>query len=173
MSSAPLRVAVIDIGSNSTRLFVADVEEGRVDPIERRSTVTRLGRGVDLSGRLAAEAIEATCAAVDPYVATLQELGAERVDAIATSAVRCVGNTLILQGVVYSPPFRITAAGDPARLRAALAASRDIAIYRKYVRAYGLGYSVRTLSRAVLPAYTGNVAMKHATVPTEAPRGAH
>lgn len=92
---------------------------------------------------------------------------------IATSAVRCVGNTLILQGVVYSPPFRITAAGDPARLRAALAASRDIAIYRKYVRAYGLGYSVRTLSRAVLPAYTGNVTMKHATVPTEAPRGAH
>ena len=46
-------------------------------PIERRSTVTRLGRGVDLSGRLAAEAIEAACAAVDPYVATLQELGAE------------------------------------------------------------------------------------------------
>jgi exopolyphosphatase/guanosine-5'-triphosphate,3'-diphosphate pyrophosphatase len=54
--------------------------------------VTRLGRGVDLSGRLATEAIEATCAAVDPYVATLQELGAERVDAIATSAVRDADN---------------------------------------------------------------------------------
>jgi uncharacterized protein YlxW (UPF0749 family) len=92
---------------------------------------------------------------------------------IATSAVRCVGNTLILQGVVYSPPFRITAAGDPARLRAALAASRDIAIYRKYVRAYGLGYSVHTLARAKLPAYTANVTMKHATGPTEAPPGAH
>lgn len=92
MPSPPLRVAVIDLGSNSTRLFVADVEEGRVTPIERRSTVTRLGRGVDLSGRLAAEAIEATCAAVDPYVATLQELGAERVDAIATSAVRDADN---------------------------------------------------------------------------------
>jgi len=85
-------VAVIDIGSNSTRLLVADVDGGRVSPIERRSTVTRLGRGVDLSGRLAAEAIEAACGAVDPYVATLQELGAERVDAIATSAVRDADN---------------------------------------------------------------------------------
>jgi exopolyphosphatase/guanosine-5'-triphosphate,3'-diphosphate pyrophosphatase len=92
MPSDPLRVAVIDIGSNSTRLLVADVEDGRVTPIERRGTVTRLGRGVDLSGRLAAEAIEAACAAVDPYVVTLQELGAERVDAIATSAVRDAAN---------------------------------------------------------------------------------
>jgi exopolyphosphatase / guanosine-5'-triphosphate,3'-diphosphate pyrophosphatase len=86
------RVAVIDIGSNSTRLLVADVVGGRVTPVERRSTVTRLGRGVDLSGVLAAEAIEAACAAVDPYVATLEELGAEKVDAIATSAVRDASN---------------------------------------------------------------------------------
>src|ERR1700761_7438790 len=86
------RVAVIDIGSNSTRLLVADVVGGRVTPIERRSTVTRLGRGVDLSGRLAAEAIEAACAAVDPYVATVQELGVEAIDAVATSAVRDAEN---------------------------------------------------------------------------------
>jgi exopolyphosphatase/guanosine-5'-triphosphate,3'-diphosphate pyrophosphatase len=92
MAERSQRVAVIDIGSNSTRLLVADVEEGRVTPVERRSTVTRLGRGVDLSGQLAAEAIEAACAAVDPYVATLQELGAEKVDAIATSAVRDASN---------------------------------------------------------------------------------
>src|ERR1700742_4964689 len=92
MSEGSRRVAVIDIGSNSTRLLVADVLDGRVTPIERRSTVTRLGRGVDLSGQLAAEAIEAACAAVDPYVATLQELGAEKVDAIATSAVRDASN---------------------------------------------------------------------------------
>ncbi len=88
---------------------------------------------------------------------------------ISTSAVRCVGNTLILQGVVYSPPFRITAAGDPDRLHAALHASHEIAIYRKYVRAYGLGYAVRTVDRTTLPPYTGNVTMKHATVPAEPP----
>jgi exopolyphosphatase / guanosine-5'-triphosphate,3'-diphosphate pyrophosphatase len=92
MAKDAQRVAVIDIGSNSTRLLVADVEGGRVRPVERRSTVTRLGRGVDLSGQLAAEAVEAACGAVDPYVATLQELGAERVDAIATSAVRDASN---------------------------------------------------------------------------------
>jgi exopolyphosphatase/guanosine-5'-triphosphate,3'-diphosphate pyrophosphatase len=86
------RVGVIDVGSNSTRLLVADVVDGRVTPVERRSTVTRLGRGVDLSGQLAAEAIEATCAAVAPYVVTLEELGAEKVDAIATSAVRDARN---------------------------------------------------------------------------------
>jgi exopolyphosphatase / guanosine-5'-triphosphate,3'-diphosphate pyrophosphatase len=92
MAKETQRVAVIDIGSNSTRLLVADVADGRVSPVERRSTVTRLGRGVDLTGQLAAEAIEATCAAVDPYVATLQELGAEKMDAIATSAVRDATN---------------------------------------------------------------------------------
>jgi exopolyphosphatase / guanosine-5'-triphosphate,3'-diphosphate pyrophosphatase len=92
MAQETQRVAVIDIGSNSTRLLVADVGDGRVTPVERRSTVTRLGRGVDLSGQLAAEAIEAACAAVDPYVATVEELGAEKVDAIATSAVRDATN---------------------------------------------------------------------------------
>jgi exopolyphosphatase/guanosine-5'-triphosphate,3'-diphosphate pyrophosphatase len=84
-------VAVIDVGTNSTRLLVADVDGG-VAPLERRSTVTRLGRGVDLSGRLASEAIEDVCAAVDGYVGILQELGAETVEVIATSAVRDADN---------------------------------------------------------------------------------
>ncbi len=86
------RVAVIDVGTNSARLLVADVAAGRVAPVERRSTVTRLGRGVDLSGRLSAEAIEDACAAIGEYVATVEELGAEAVDAIATSAVRDAEN---------------------------------------------------------------------------------
>jgi exopolyphosphatase/guanosine-5'-triphosphate,3'-diphosphate pyrophosphatase len=83
---------VIDVGTNSTRLLVADVEDGKVSPLERRSTVTRLGRGVDLSGHLASEAIEDVCAAIGGYVGILEELGAETVDAIATSAVRDAGN---------------------------------------------------------------------------------
>jgi exopolyphosphatase/guanosine-5'-triphosphate,3'-diphosphate pyrophosphatase len=92
MPEGSRRLAVIDIGSNSTRLLVADVDDGRVTPIERRSTVTRLGRGVDLSGRLAAEAIEAACGAVGPYLSKLEAMGAEGVDAIATSAVRDADN---------------------------------------------------------------------------------
>jgi exopolyphosphatase/guanosine-5'-triphosphate,3'-diphosphate pyrophosphatase len=86
------RVAVIDVGTNSARLLVADVAGGRVAPVERRSQVTRLGRGVDLSGRLSAEAIEDACEAIGDYVATYRELGAETVDAIATSAVRDAEN---------------------------------------------------------------------------------
>jgi exopolyphosphatase / guanosine-5'-triphosphate,3'-diphosphate pyrophosphatase len=92
MAEGSNRVAVIDVGTNSARLLVADVVGGRVSPIERRSTVTRLGRGVDLSGRLSAEAMDEACEAIGGYVATVQELGAEAVDAIATSAVRDAEN---------------------------------------------------------------------------------
>jgi exopolyphosphatase/guanosine-5'-triphosphate,3'-diphosphate pyrophosphatase len=92
MTDGAKRVAVIDVGTNSTRLLVADVLDGRVSPLERRSTVTRLGRGVDLSGRLASEAIEDVCTAIGGYVGIVEELGAERVDAIATSAVRDADN---------------------------------------------------------------------------------
>ena len=92
MPDRSTRVAVIDVGTNSSRLLVADVGGGRVAPVERRSRVTRLGRGVDLSGRLAAEAIEDVCAVIGEYVEALGELGAERVDAIATSAVRDAAN---------------------------------------------------------------------------------
>jgi exopolyphosphatase/guanosine-5'-triphosphate,3'-diphosphate pyrophosphatase len=92
MAGGSKRVAVIDVGTNSARLLVADVAGGRVSPLERRSTVTRLGRGVDLSGRLSAEAIEDACEAIASYVAALGKLGAETVEVIATSAVRDAAN---------------------------------------------------------------------------------
>jgi exopolyphosphatase / guanosine-5'-triphosphate,3'-diphosphate pyrophosphatase len=92
VSEGAKRVAVIDVGTNSTRLLVADVAGGRVSPLERRSTVTRLGRGVDLSGHLSSEAIEDVCTAIGGYVGVVEELGAETVDAIATSAVRDADN---------------------------------------------------------------------------------
>src|SRR3954452_10803554 len=92
MSEGLHRVAAIDVGTNSSRLLVADVEGGRVSVVERRSRVTRLGRGVDLSGRLSSEAIEEGCGAVGECVEVVRELGAERVEAIATSAVRDASN---------------------------------------------------------------------------------
>ncbi len=92
MNGDSSRVAVVDIGTNSTRLLVADVGGGRVEEVERRSRVTRLGRGVDLSGRLSAEAIEAACEAIGDYVALYQEAGVGAVSAIATSAVRDAAN---------------------------------------------------------------------------------
>ena len=87
-----MRVAVVDMGTNSTRLLVADVEDHSVSEIERESRVTRLGRGVDTSGQLATEAIDDVCGAVGDYIRTYEDLGAEAVAAIATSAVRDADN---------------------------------------------------------------------------------
>ncbi|HWA54804.1 MAG TPA: Ppx/GppA phosphatase family protein [Solirubrobacterales bacterium] len=92
MNAGSHKVAVVDIGSNSTRLLIAEVTEGRVTEVERQSRVTRLGRGVDLSGQLSAEAIEAACEAIADYVAICREAGVDRIEAIATSAVRDASN---------------------------------------------------------------------------------
>jgi uncharacterized protein YlxW (UPF0749 family) len=81
---------------------------------------------------------------------------------ITTSAVRCVGNTLILQGRVYSPPYDITAVGDPGRLRGALESSPKIENYLQYVAAYGLGWDVQEDSSVTLPAYSGAVDLRYA-----------
>lgn len=88
-----MRIAVIDLGTNSTRLLVADVEDGQVTELERRSTVTRLGRGVDTSRQLAADAIDDVCASVADYSAIYEPLAVDRVVAIATSAVRDAQNS--------------------------------------------------------------------------------
>ena len=92
MAGDAKRVAVIDIGTNSTRLLVADVSGTAVEEVERQTRVTRLGRGVDISGQLSSGAIEEVCGAIASYVAVYQELGAETVTAIATSAVRDASN---------------------------------------------------------------------------------
>jgi exopolyphosphatase/guanosine-5'-triphosphate,3'-diphosphate pyrophosphatase len=86
------RVAVIDMGSNSTRLLVADVGGGHVRELTRQTRITRLAQGVDATGRLADEAIDRVLAALADYRAEIDRLGAERVVAIATSAVRDADN---------------------------------------------------------------------------------
>ena len=74
---------------------------------------------------------------------------------ISTSAVRCVGNTVVLHGQVYGPPFIVTAVGDREAMRAALAREPGIALFRRYVDAFGLGYAVTAQDDARLPAYNG------------------
>lgn len=74
---------------------------------------------------------------------------------IATSAVRCVGNTLLLHGRTYSPPFRVTAIGDPQRLRTALDGSPYVGLFREAVDAFGLGYEIEDLADVRAPAYDG------------------
>lgn len=81
---------------------------------------------------------------------------------ISTSAVRCVGNTLILQGRVYSPPYKITAVGDPEKMQQALAASTAIQNYMVYVNVYGLGWKVTEDGTVTLPGYSGTVDLQYA-----------
>ena len=81
---------------------------------------------------------------------------------ISTSAVRCVGNTLILQGRVYSPPYKITAVGDPDKLKQSLAASKAIQNYMVYVNVYGLGWKVEDDGAVTLPGYSGTVDLQYA-----------
>lgn len=81
---------------------------------------------------------------------------------VSTSAVRCVGNTLILQGRVYSPPYLIRAVGPVDRLQASLSADRAVGAYREAVQRFGLGYEVRVIPLLTLPAYEGDVELDYA-----------
>ncbi|WP_068249408.1 DUF881 domain-containing protein [Janibacter corallicola] len=81
---------------------------------------------------------------------------------VSTSAVRCVGNTLILQGRVYSPPFTITAVGDTDGMRTELDEDPAVSIYREYVDAVGLGYDVSVQDEVTLPAFSGDIRLEHA-----------
>jgi exopolyphosphatase/guanosine-5'-triphosphate,3'-diphosphate pyrophosphatase len=88
-----VRVAVVDIGSNSTRLLVADVDaDGRVGEVDRRSVVTRLGEGVDATGRLADAAMDRVRRVLDDYRAAIDAAGATAAVAVLTSAVRDAAN---------------------------------------------------------------------------------
>ena len=89
------RVGAVDIGTNSVRLLVADLESGpagRLSTVDRRMQITRLGEGVDAARLLAPAAIARTMTVLTEYGATMRELGVERVRATATSAARDAAN---------------------------------------------------------------------------------
>jgi len=88
-----MRVAVVDIGTNSTRLLVAEVgADGAVHELERRTRVTRLGEGVDATGRLADAAIERVLRTLDEYGEAIERHGARVRTAVLTSAARDAEN---------------------------------------------------------------------------------
>ncbi|RJK94720.1 DUF881 domain-containing protein [Vallicoccus soli] len=87
---------------------------------------------------------------------------------VSTSAVRCVGNVLILQGRTYSPPYRVTAVGDVAGMRAALEAAPSVQAYRYWAERVGLGYEVAAEGTTTLAGYEGSLDLQHARVPEDA-----
>jgi uncharacterized protein YlxW (UPF0749 family) len=76
---------------------------------------------------------------------------------ISTSAIRCVGNTLLLQGQVYSPPFVITAIGNTSELQQALKDEPGVSLYLEYVERLNLGWDVSILNQTTIPAWEGSI----------------
>lgn len=74
---------------------------------------------------------------------------------ISTTGVKCVGNTVVLHGVPYAPPYTVVAIGNQRSLTAALDGSEEIRIYKQYVRAYRLGYEQQSVTEATMPAFEG------------------
>jgi exopolyphosphatase/guanosine-5'-triphosphate,3'-diphosphate pyrophosphatase len=88
-----VRVAVVDVGTNSTRLLVADVDtRGAIVEVERGNHVTRLGEGVDATGRLGDEPMARVLRTLDDFAQRIEERGAEAAVAVLTSAVRDAAN---------------------------------------------------------------------------------
>ncbi len=87
-----MRVAAIDIGTNTVLLLVAEKRaDGTIVALEERATITRLGQGVDKTRQLAPEAVERTNACLSDYAAVTKQLGVEKVAVVGTSAMRDAG----------------------------------------------------------------------------------
>jgi exopolyphosphatase / guanosine-5'-triphosphate,3'-diphosphate pyrophosphatase len=114
-----MRVAVVDIGSNSTRLLIADVHDGHVTELDRRSVVTRLGEGVDATGRLGDAPQARVLATLDDYAEAMDARRAEVRTAVLTSAVRDAANGRAFTDTVrerYGLDARTLSGDEEARL---------------------------------------------------------
>ncbi|MCW2811216.1 MAG: hypothetical protein JWP61_1674, partial [Friedmanniella sp.] len=105
---------------------------------------------------------------IQAVVNALWEGGAEAMTiqgqrVISTTGIKCVGNTVVLHGIPYAPPYVIRAIGSLDRLQTSLATSSTIQIYQQYVAAYGLVYDQRTEGRVTFPAHEGSLELQHAT----------
>ncbi|HET9873523.1 MAG TPA: DUF881 domain-containing protein [Propionibacteriaceae bacterium] len=106
---------------------------------------------------------------IQAVVNALWEGGAEAMTiqgqrVISTTGIKCVGNTVVLHGIPYAPPYVISAIGNPDGLHAALERSDFLGIYKQYVQAYGLIYAEADESRLEMPAYEGSLELQYADV---------
>lgn len=120
MPPTPQRIAVVDLGTNSTRLLIAEIDaDGVLHRLETRTEVTRLGEGVDASGRLSNTALERVHACLSRYRQLVDEHIVERVIAVATSAVRDADNGSDFQRQIcdrYGFETRVISGDEEARL---------------------------------------------------------
>jgi uncharacterized protein YlxW (UPF0749 family) len=159
------------------------VERRRADGYRRAAGFSALhgpGLTVTLDDALRADGVQPPGARPDDLLVHEQDLqavvnalwagGAEAMSimgerVIATSAVVCVGPVLLLHGRPYSPPYQVTAIGDPDALRAALADSPGVRLFREAVDAYGLGYRETVEEDVTVPAFDGTSTLRSGRVP--------
>ncbi len=83
---------------------------------------------------------------------------------VSTTGIKCVGNSVVLHGVPYAPPYVIDAIGDQGRMERALADSEALQVYRQYAEAFGLGYSQERVGTLRMPGFAGSVGIDEAQV---------
>ncbi len=81
---------------------------------------------------------------------------------VATTGIKCVGNSVVLHGVPYAPPYVIEAIGDQDGMENAIEESEQIGIYQQYVDAYALGYSFERVENLEAPAFSGAIGLREA-----------
>ncbi len=81
---------------------------------------------------------------------------------VATTGIKCVGNSVVLHGVPYAPPYVIEAIGDTDGMQEAVEVSEQVAIYQQYVNAYGLGYGLERVDTLEAPAFSGAIGVRQA-----------
>jgi exopolyphosphatase/guanosine-5'-triphosphate,3'-diphosphate pyrophosphatase len=115
-----MRVATVDIGTNTVLLLVAEAGPGgMLRAVEERAEITRLGEGVDRTRRLTPEAIARTCACLDRYAAVARDAGAQRVAVVGTSAMRDADGGQAVQERVraaFGVDARVVSGEEEARL---------------------------------------------------------
>ena len=87
----------------------------------------------------------------------------------ATTAIKCVGNTLLIQGRVYSPPYVITGVGNQAAMLVSLQNDPDVTVYRDYADAFGLGWVVDRLTTVTLRPFSVPGRLQWVGSPTPTP----
>lgn len=113
-----MRVAAVDVGTNSTRLLIADLYGGELRRVHAESRITRLGRGVDATGRLSEKAVQQTLEVLQAYSTRIAADGVVRTLAVATSAARDVENAseFLARAAETGMALRILDGDEEARL---------------------------------------------------------
>jgi uncharacterized protein YlxW (UPF0749 family) len=106
---------------------------------------------------------------IQAYVNALWAGGAEAISLqgqrlISTTGIKCVGNTVLLEGVPYSPPYVIEAVGDRAGMLNAIRTTPETETYADYAREFDLGLDVSGQDQIDVPGYAGQVGLEHASV---------